>query len=210
VDGSGNIYVAGYTTGNLDGEINAGGYDAFLAMYDPTGAWQWTKLLGTAGDDYANGVAVDVSGYIYVTGPTSGALDGETNAGGYDAFLAKYDSSGNKQWTKLLGTAAPDDATGVAVDGSGNIYVTGSTDGNLNGNTNAGPSDVFLARYDSLGGRLWTKLLGSSSGDYPLGIAVGGGYIYVTGLTSGNLDGNTNAGDTDIFLVKYSPGGVKQ
>jgi hypothetical protein len=210
VDGSGNIYVAGYTTGALDGKINAGGYDAFLAKYDSLGNWQWTNLLGTAGDDYANGVAVDGSGYIYVTGPTSGSLDGQPNAGGYDAFLAKYDSSGNKQWTKLLGTAAPDDATGVAVDGSGNIYVTGSTDGNLDGNTNAGPSDVFLARYDSSGSRQWTKLLGSSSGDYPLGVAVGGGYIYVTGLTSGNLDGNINIGDTDIFLIKYSPGGVKQ
>ncbi len=90
MDGSG-IYVTGYTLGDLDG-TNAGLYDAFLAKYDSTGTWQWTKLLGTTGADWANGVALDGSGNIYVTGPTIGDLDGNTNAGSGDAFLAKYDS----------------------------------------------------------------------------------------------------------------------
>jgi hypothetical protein len=147
VDGSDNIYVTGYTLGNLDGNTNAGGYDAFLTKFDTSGAKQWTKLLGhqggganAAGNDKATGVAVDSSGNIYVTGYTTGNLDGNTNAGGYDAFLAKYESSGTWQWTRLLGhnggsanAAGNDLAIGVAVDGSGNIYVTGGTTGNLDG-----------------------------------------------------------------------------
>jgi hypothetical protein len=96
------------------------------------------------------------------------------------------------------------------VDGSGNIYITGGTNGNLDGNVNAGGTDAFLAKYDSSGGRQWTRLLGTSGGEPANGVAVGGGDIYVTGLTTGNLDGNTNAGDTDIFLAKYSAAGVKQ
>jgi hypothetical protein len=209
VDGSG-VYVTGYTLGDLDGETNAGLHDAFLMKYDSTGTRQWTKLLGTVGDDWANGVAVDGSGYIYVTGPTIGNLDGNNNAGSGDAFLAKYDSTGTRQWTKLLGTAAPDDARAVALDGSGNIYITGGTDGNLDGNNNAGSGDAFLAKYDSTGTRQWTKLLGTAGGESAYGVAAGGGYIYVTGPTTSNLDGNINAGGIDIFLGRYSPAGVKQ
>lgn len=208
-DGSGYIYVTGYTLGDLYG-TNAGLHDAFLAQYDSTGDRKWTRQLGTAGDDWANGVAVDGSGYIYVTGPTIGNLEGNINAGSGDAFLAQYDSTGALKWTKLLGTAAPDDARAVAMDGSGNIYITGGTDGNLDGNNNAGSTDVFLTQYDSSGTRNWTKLLGTAGGESAYGVAAGGGYIYVTGPTTGNLDGNINEGGIDIYLGRYSAAGVKQ
>ena len=114
------------------------------------------------------------------------------------------------KWTKLLGTAVPDDARAVAVDGIGYIYITGGTNGNLYGNANAGGTDAFLAQYDSLGNLKWTKLLGTEGGESAYGVAAGGGYIYVTGPTTGNLDGNINEGGIDIFLGRYSPAGVKQ
>ena len=65
----------------------------------------WTKLLGTSSTEVSIGVATASDGSIFITGYTMGDLDGETNAGGYDAFLTKYGSEGTKAWTKLLGTS---------------------------------------------------------------------------------------------------------
>ena len=125
LDGDGNFYVTGYTTGNLDGQTNAGLKDIFVTKYDQTGTKQWTSLLGTASDDAAGGIAVDASGNVYVTGYTNGSLAGQTNAGGADVFVAKYDGSGARIWVALLGTSADDAGNGIAADSSGNVYVTG-------------------------------------------------------------------------------------
>ena len=152
VDSWDNIYVTGYTQGGLDGS-NPGGNvpnDLFVVKYNSSGTKQWTKQLGTSSGDRAYGVAVDSSGNVYAAGYTAGALDG-SNAGSYDLFVVKYNSSGTRQWTKQLGTSGDDRANGVAVDSSDNIYVTGYTYGSLDGNTNAGSSDLFLVKYNSSG-----------------------------------------------------------
>ena len=86
----------------------------------------WTQQLGTSANDIAQGIATDSSGNVYVTGYTQGALDG-SNAGYDDLFVVKYDSAGDRKWTKQLGTSSRDDATGIATDSSGNVYVTGYT-----------------------------------------------------------------------------------
>jgi hypothetical protein len=91
--------------------------------------------LGTDSDDYSDEVTVDSSDNIYVTGYTSGGLDNNTNSGGQDIFLVKYNSSGTKQWTQQLGTS------GVEVDNYSNIYVTGY----------AGSYDIILVKYNSDG-----------------------------------------------------------
>ena len=111
----------------------------------------WTKQLGTSSGDSGSGVTTDSSGNIYVTGSTEGDLDGNTNSGGQDIFLVKYDSSGTKQWTKQLGTSGNDYGWSVTTDTSGNIYVTGWTYGGLDGKTSSGESDIFLVKYDSSG-----------------------------------------------------------
>jgi len=187
-----------------------------------TSSWTGTKQLGTNASDGGKGVAVDSSGNVYVTGSTTGGLDGNTNAGWNDIVLVKYDSGGAKQWTRQLGTTSNDDGTGVAVDSSGNVYVTGYTEGGLDGNTNAaavgwtlarphGTEDIFLVKYDSGGAKQWTRQLGTNTDDYGFGVAVdSSGNVYVTGSTTGGLDGNTNAGEHDIVLVKYDSNGVKQ
>ena len=213
VDSSGNIYVAGYTAGALDGETNNGGDDIFLTKYNSAGTRQWTRLSGTSGSDQSGwgAVAVDGSGNIYVVGNTSGDLDGETNAGGSDAVLIKYNSSGTKQWTRLLGTAVSDSAWAVAVDGSGNIFISGFTDGNLGGETNSGGTDAFLAKYNSSGTLQWTRLLGNATLTYSYAVAVAGsGNIYISGMSRGSLDGETNAGIQDIFVAKYNASGTRQ
>jgi len=148
-----------------------------------------------ATNDYANGVATDSSGNVYVTGDTYGGLDGNTNAGNNDLFVVKYNSSGTKQWTKQLGTSSTDLADGVATDSSGNVYVVGYTYGGLDGNTNTGGSDLFVVKYNSSGTKQWTKQLGSSSRDYDYGVATDSSRnVYVAGDTYGGLDNNINAG----------------
>ncbi|MCE2906227.1 MAG: SBBP repeat-containing protein, partial [Anabaena sp. CoA2_C59] len=101
----GAIYVAGYTDGNLDGQVNSGGVDSFVTKYNTDGTKAWTKLLGTSGDDRANSLTTGSDGAIYVAGYTGGNLDGQTNSGGGDSFVTKYNTDGTKAWTKLLGTS---------------------------------------------------------------------------------------------------------
>ena len=107
----------------------------------------WTQQLGTSGHDYSYSVAIDSSGNAFISGYTTGSLDG-TNAGGNDAFLSKYDSGGNLQWTQQLGTSASDYSYSVAIDSSGNAFISGFTTGSLDG-TNAGAYDAFLVKFEA-------------------------------------------------------------
>ena len=171
----------------------------------------WTKVLGTSENDYARGVATDSSGNVYVAGYTHGGLDGNSNAGNLDIFLVKYNSSGTKQWTQQLGTSSSDLAKGVATDSSNNVYVAGSTNRGLDGNSNAGSHDFFVVKYNSSGTKQWTEQLGTSSTEVATGVATdSSGNIYVAGYTEGGLDGNSSAGLGDLFVVKYNSSGTKQ
>jgi len=201
----GSVYITGYTTGNLDGEINAGRRDAFLTKYSSDGTKAWTKLLGTSNIEYGYGVATSTDGSLYITGRTKGNLDEETNAGSYDAYLTKYSSDGTKAWTKLLGTSTVDLSNGVATTSDGSVYISGYTHGNLDGETNAGSNDIFVTKYSSDGTKVWTKLIGTSNSDIGYGVATSSdGSLYISGYTHGNLDGETNAGSTDAFLIKLA------
>ncbi len=104
-DSLGNVYISGLTYGSLGGP-NAGTNDTFLAKYDAAGALQWIEQLGTGSPDASYGVSADLAGNVYISGSTEGSLGGP-NAGGIDAFVAKYaipePSSGT---LALLGLAA--------------------------------------------------------------------------------------------------------
>lgn len=206
VDTAGNAYVAGYTRGSLAG-ANAGQDDIYLAKYDASGIQLWTRQIGTSTQDFAMGVAVDDAGNAYITGHTFGSL-GAANAGLADICLVKYDAVGVRLWTRQFGTSRGDYANGVAVDVSGNTYITGYTLGNLGG-TNAGHADICLVKHDAEGSRLWTRQFGTSEQDYAMGVAVDdSGNACITGYTSGSL-GGTNAGDFDAFVSKYDGLGVR-
>ena len=86
------------------------------------------------------------------------------------------------EWTRQLGTDSIDWGNDVSVDGSGNAYVIGQTEGNLDGNTSEGESDIFLTKYDTAGNKLWTKQLGTASDDYGKGVSVYDSGVYTTGL----------------------------
>ncbi len=105
-DGLGNVYVGGDTTGNVAAP-NAGETDYFLRKYDTSGNVLWTRQAGSLSYDYLQKATVDLSGNVYLTGYTAYDLAGP-NLGGYDAFLIKYDSLGNKIWSRQIGTTGED------------------------------------------------------------------------------------------------------
>ena len=161
----------------------------------------WTAQIGTSSDDLSCSVAVDASGNAYISGNTSGSFGG-TNAGRYDAFLTKFDASGNELWSQQIGTSSDDLSRSVAVDASGNAYISGWTGGSLGG-TSAGITDAFLSKFDASGNELWSQQIGTSSGDVSYSMAVDAtGNAYISGYTEGSLYG-TNAGGQDAFLIKY-------
>ena len=121
---------------------------------------QWSRLLGTTADDYAEGVTVDGSGNLYVAGYSSGNFDNKSNAGSYDMFVVKYNAQGDKQWSRLLGSTDYDVARGVTVDGSGNLYVAGYSYGNFDNKSNAGDIDMFVVKYNAQGDKQGSRLLG--------------------------------------------------
>ena len=143
-DSSGNIYVTGWTPGFSSG-IDS---DIILIKFNSSGTKQWTKKFGTSSTETGLGGTTDSSGNIYVTGFTRGGLDGNTNSGGKDIFLVKYNSSGTKIWTKQLGTSKHEDAYQVTTDSTGHIYMTGYTAGDLYGNTSSGGKDIFLIKFN--------------------------------------------------------------
>ena len=207
VDASGNIYITGNTRGDLGGP-NQGDHDAFIVKYSSGGTVQWTRKIGTSRYDYANGIAADSSGNIYIAGATRGDIGG-SNQGEIDAFLVRYNSSGTVQWTRQIGTSGKDYAYAIAVDGSGNSYITGGTWGGL-GRPNPGGLDAFIVKYDSGGAVQWSRQIGSAGHDLTSSIAVdASGNSYIAGYTEGNL-GGPNQGGSDAFIVKYNSAGTVQ
>lgn len=200
VDTTGNAYLSGYTYGDFEG-VNAGLTDAFLAKFDSSGDELWTTQIGTNNDDFGISVAADAAGNVYLSGYTYGSLGG-ASAGGSDAFLAKFDSSGSELWAEQIGASGLDESHSVAVDAAGNAFISGRTRGSLGG-ANAGDMDGFLTKFDSSGSLLWTEQVGTSKYDASWSVAVdAAGYAYVTGSTYGDI-GGPNAGALDAFLIKY-------
>ena len=208
VGGSHNVYVVGITGGTLPGQTSSGSNDAFVRKYDSAGNEIWTRQFGSSDNDYAWGVAVDSSDNVYITGITGGTLPGQDNLGGTDAFVRKYDGSGNEIWTIQFGTSADDRASGVVVDGSNNIYVMGYTYGALPGQTSSGDRDAFVRKYDGAGNEIWTRQFGTSAYDDVRDVAVDSSdNVYVSGLTLGALPGQDNLGNYDAFVRKYDGAG---
>ncbi|MCH7791886.1 MAG: hypothetical protein IID31_06365 [Planctomycetes bacterium] len=203
-DGTGGVMVAGSTDGSLSGP-SAGMTDAFVARYDSAGNQLWIRQFGTSADDRAYALAPDGTGGVMVAGSTLGSLGGPS-AGFGDAFLARYDETGHRLWIRQFGTSMGDGATSLAPDGAGGVIVVGVTGGSLGG-PNAGRGDVFLARYNGAGERLWIRQFGTSEPDWAFALAPdGAGGVIVAGTTEGSL-GGANAGYVDAFLARYDGAG---
>ncbi|MFG0284402.1 MAG: SBBP repeat-containing protein [Phycisphaerales bacterium JB039] len=199
VDGSGNLYVSGGTNGAV-GPTSAGREDALLAKYDSRGALLWARQVGSTELDWSNAVAVDSTGNAYIVGTTWGNIEG-TSAGYSDAFLAKYDSSGDQLWVRQFGTSRQDRARGVAVDHAGHVYVTGQFGAGIE------DEDAFLAKYDSAGNRLWLKQLGVVGNHGSGAVAVDmADNVYIGGSTEG-FSGPVSA-PRDAYVAKLDGAGT--
>ncbi|WP_045234979.1 SBBP repeat-containing protein [Deinococcus pimensis] len=172
----------------------------------PTPVTPTFTQFGTASYDECVGLARDAQGDTWCAGITGGAFGGFQNAGGTDAFVMKVTPDGRRTVTQF-GTSGNDRALSVVVDASGNAWITGSTDGTLPGQTNAGGRDAFLAKLDPQG-HLTFRQFGSSAYDQPRSIALDTqGDVYLAGVTQGALPGQTSAGGPDAFLAKLGAGG---
>ncbi|MBA7519179.1 hypothetical protein ES705_11254 [subsurface metagenome] len=190
VDASGNVYVTGWesVTGELD--------NIWVRKYNSDGNEVWTRTHdGTDhGEDCGYGIAVDGSGNVYVTGYE------EVTEESLNIWVRKYDSDGNEVWTQTYNGPDNDDdyGFGIAVDGSGNVYLAGSefvTEELLN---------IWVRKYNSDGNEVWTQTYnGTYNGnDYGFGITVdGSGNVYVIGLEW--VSGESN----NIWVRKYDSDG---
>jgi len=236
VDSSGNAYLAGFTeSSNFPAVVGPdtsynGGRDAFVAKVNASGTGLvYLGFLGGSGYDRGLGIALDSSGNAYVTGSTESsnfpAVVGPDTSynGGRDAFVAKVSASGTALiYSGFLGGSGFDWGSNIAVDSSGNAYVTGGTessnfpavvgpDTSFNGN-----EDAFVAKVSASGTALvYSGFLGGSGQDVGAGIAVdSSGNAYVAGETySSNFpavvgpDTSFNGGE-DAFVAKVNPSGT--
>ncbi len=227
-DVSGNVYVsgdttsAGWTSGGFDTTFDGSDRDeVFLVKLSSSGLHLWSTYLGGSANDACYGTVVDASGSIYLTGIThssgwtSGGFDTTYN-GDADVFVARLSSSGSHLWSTYLGGSESDYSAGIALDGWGNVYVTGTTvsPGWTSGGfdtTYGGLLDGFVAKLDSSGAHLWSTYVGGSGGDgidRDDGIVVdASGNVFVLGDTdstdwaSGGFD-TTYDGGGDVFVAK--------
>ena len=221
IEASGSAVVTGYTDGNLDGEGRY--FDIFLAKFDPNGAREWTRQWGAIGWDQGSAVTTDHEGGIYVTGFTNGPLDGNMAVGGNcsasgggtlpcpDVFLTKFNTAGEKQWTRQWGSIGFDLGNSVAVDSLGNIFVAGVATGDVDGASFAGGfgGDIMLTKFDMSGERLWTKLWGGLDDDRGKSVVVDTtDTMYMTGQAYFNLvhpEMPATASTGSAFLIRELP-----
>jgi len=208
----GGVYVTGQTSGNVPGGSSSGAGDAFLVKFDANGERQWVRQFGTSGADVAAGVAVGPTGNVFVAGDTNGTFTGNGYAGGdRDAYVAKFDASGDLVWIRQFGSPGDDRGRGVAVDQGGNVVVTGFTRGAMPTNAPGGEADAYLAKFDGNGQRVWLRQLGGEQADFAYAVAIAGASdIVVTGDSYGTLPGGRFTGIIDGFAARYDANGNRR
>ncbi len=247
VDGAGCAYIAGYTNSigtsfpvkeGPDLTFNGGTADAFVAKVNANGtALDYCGYIGGSGDDFGYGIAVDILGNAYITGSATSTESTFPVAGGpilthsglSDAFVAKVSVNGTAlDYCGYIGGSGYDVGMGIAVDGSGNAYITGytsSTETSFPVNTgpnvthNGGYYDAFVAKLTETGaGITYCGYIGGSGYDAATGIAVDSwGYAYVTGYTSSTEvtfpvkdgPGLTHSGSFDAYVAKVDASGTQ-
>jgi hypothetical protein len=167
-----------YVAGNIPTARSSNG---ILIKLNPAGRIQWTRTFGVPLQSRVYSVGAGPSG-IYITGTTTGAFPGQTSGGGSDAFIVKYDKSGEQVWVRQFGSEGREQAHGVAVS-AGSVYVVGDTDWVLPGQTGHGlyNYDAWVRKYDDSGTTVWTHQFGTPQFDFARGVAVDADAVYIAG-----------------------------
>ena len=253
-DSSGNVYLnvpfvgtadfGGDGIGGTGDLVSLGGTaDNAVVKYNSSGVYQWSNRIGSASTEWPQEITTDSSNNVLVIGNSAAAVtdfggDGiggtgdVTNRGSYDAYIAKYSSSGALTWAKSIGSTGSDWGADISTGVSDTIMVSayfkltmdsaGDGIGGANATddlVSAGGNDLMVAKYSSSGSLVWSKRYGSTGDENPVdGDADAAGNYYVTGSFNGTVDfagdgaggdGDlVSAGGNDVFTVKYTTAGA--
>lgn len=249
VDGAGSIVTVGnlLTSGtpiDLDpgpGLFNvvstAGSYDVYFRKMTANGDFLWGGVFGGTTTDNGFSIATDAAGNVFLAGnvvgsnvdldPGAGVFPVTTSNGGYDAFVVKLSSSGGFLWGRIFGGLGTDAANAIAVDGAGDVWVTGvlGNGGDLDPGTGSftvagnGLQDIFIVKLDANGGFVWGGSVGGTTNDIGRGIAITpNGHAVVCGEFRGSADfdpgagtlSRTSGGDADMFVMRLDGSGALQ
>ncbi|MCP4437782.1 MAG: T9SS type A sorting domain-containing protein [Aureispira sp.] len=237
VDGSGNVYMSGYTNSathiGFGGHQNSFGggnnFDAFIVKFNSVGIRQWGSYYGNSNEDRGLGCAVDGGGNVYMVGvteSTSSIASGgyqNTIGGARDAYIVKFSSAGVRQWASYYGSNDGEIGFSCAVDGSGDVYMSGWTESTFNIATSGHQyiygtnGDAYIVKFNSAGVRQWASYYGGVGADYGFSCAVDPNKnVYMMGETTSTTDitfgghQNTYGGAKDAYIVKFNSAGVRQ
>lgn len=190
-------YASGYVQ-KVDDLGNSSPNDAFRSDIDTDKA------------DSASAIAVDSQGNVYSVGSAAGDLGGLANQAENDAFLRKYDVSGELVWSRLLGATEDGAGFAVAVDVNDEIVIAGSARGVLTETAYGGNYDSFVTKFDSTGAEQWTRQAAPYANDSALALTTdASGNVFVAGQTASEISaGMTHAGGTDAYLTKLDSSGT--
>ena len=243
-DNSGNIYLTGMSESTWTGpaaqaplHAHSGITNVFILKLNSSGAYQWHTFFGGSSDCYGFDMTSDATGNLYITGfsddtwngpaPASQAPINAYSGSGRDGFALKLNSSGAYQWHTFFGaTGADDEASGIILDGSDNVYVTGFSEGSWNVgassplNGYSGNKDVFVIKLNSSGAYQWHSFYGSADDDDAFNIACDSDdNVCIGGRSTSTWNGpgstspihaHAGGGNRDLLIMQLNSSGTYQ
>ncbi len=231
IDDADDIYLTGSFKNTIDFDPGAGvanltsngETDVFICKLDSDAGYIWSTSFGGTLDDFGNSITVDGSDNMYITGNFEGTADFDPTAGvenvtvvgAYDAFVSKFNATGDYQWSKQFGGSTFDFGMSIATDPTGNVYVGGIYQATVDFNsgagtenhTSAGLRDMFIEKLDEDGNFINVKVFGGTFDDYFQTIQVDeDNNIYATGSFNGTVDFDPNAGTTNLLSTGQQDG----
>ncbi len=205
----GGLVVVGHSTGPLAGLANSGLEDAFVLRFDAAGSLLWARSIASAGTDHGYGVLVTPDGDILVTGRMAGSDWSPAGGDPADAYLARFSPDGSPRWLRRFGSTAYEYGRSLALTPTGEILVSGRTEGDLQGLANQGGFDGYVALFSADGRHLGSRLYGTTGNDAANALlTLANGDVIVAGMTEGNLEGlpNEAPGTYDLFVERTTLG----